>query len=1799
MKTGKKILFLLGFMLVAIFAISPNSVNAANYSVSTFNDLKTRLETSGTTDTITITADINVTGTITIAGNKTITGAKKLVNTMTASANSTMFKVPVGATLTLDGGVTLDGKNKVSAGTANVINEGTLTLKNVTIKNGGYGVYGATSGTAQINITNNAKIDETNTIGVVAYSKVNMTGGTITASKTGIQVNNTSAKLTMSGGTIQGYDETAGSGIDCTNNGSLDISGGTIQIIDPASGDMAPIGHAITYAGQSFTLTDITLGTNQKIYMTSSTGIIDIGTSKPSIIITPSEYTRGRRIVKLTIPSTVTTQAQRDAFFDEIRETVVVDAPKGNDSWMLREEGTTGYMRIWEYPYVTANYLWTNELVTPNVTRQFATSDTQRVWAGETYTTSPITKDHYTLISTPTNASDTMPGEDVDVNYMYKRDQASITVKYIDSDSGNTIETELVKGYVEDNYVSTPKAISGYRVISPEASQTKVFGTDTVVEWQYVKRNTVTVKYIDESTNAPISGQQEVVTEYSYGDVFDQRKIDPIYGYTYSRTTITGATGTTIEGNDVVVTHYYAPNSQVVVKYKDKATQEEIASETVIDGYAGKAYTTSPITIDGYVYNNGTDDHSDNTAGTMSSGTITVEYYYVKLINITIRYVNAATRASIDGYPQVTDQYQEGQTIDRKQIEIPGYTYSNSSSNTTTAGSNDETIIHYYNTTSKIVVRHLDKFDHTIKIKADDDEIIGYAGKPYSTSPLSSLPSDYVYRNDNTGNTSGTMGTSATIVEYYYTKRVPVTIRFIDINTNASLPGYADQTTTYDQGAEYDGRYIGNVGSYTYLNSSVDGADGNKVGATPITITHYYSANSQILVKHVDLNDTNIAVGAAQNVTGYVGDTYTTYPLSGTKLPTNYVYSGRVDGDATGTITSTPKTITYYYVKQVPVTIKYINVNTNDVIEEDKTIYSQGDTIDKKQKDISGYKYIRTENGNVTTVGSSDITITHYYSKDASVIIRHIDKDNHLNEISEPTYLTGNAGESYTATPLTTLPARYVYRGENSGNTTGTFEDEEIEVTFYYTRQAKVTVNYVDKVSGEIIETVSDSVDQNSTLNKKEKEIPEYTYLETTVEGDVNGKVGTEDVTVTHYYAKDSRVIVKYLDKNNNNIALGEEETIIGYEGKTYVTNKLETIPTNYVYRDENTGNTTGNMAAGTTEVVYYYVKRVPVTIKYVDKATQDVLDQRTDIYDEATELDKKQKDFNNYTYLEEITTGTSNNIVGPDDISVTHYYGRNTTVLVRHLDKNNNKIVVAEDEILEGYEGKDYEAVASENLPENYKYEGDNSGNTTGKMARNQFEVDFYYVKQVPVTVNYVDINTDEIIKTVTESYDETTTLDRKERDFDGYTYQKTEVENADGDVIGPDDVTVTHYYAKNTSVIVKYVDQYHPEIEVADRVTIDGFVGKDYETEKLATDPEGYAYRNVNSQNTTGKMTDEKIIVEYYYVKQVPVTVNYVDKFTGDVLDTETEIYDEVTGLDKKEKDFEGYEYSDTTVEGTDTEYVGPDEITITHNYIKQFNLTVKFVDEKTNAEITDKVTIVKKQNDDYTVTAKDVTGYVLAEETTKTGTIGRGDVEVIFYYKKISNGLAVKYIDGITNELLDQDVFEGNVGDYIVAETKVFDGYAIVKEPAEKRVELQADYQEIVFEYNKRVEMIVRGVIQDTGKQVWEYTLTGLEGQTYSTHYEKIDGYELINTSDSINGQFRRDLTEIIYYYGQIELKGDVNLDGYVNSTDAAIVLDCYKSDEPTPEEYLQRGDMDNNNILNAIDAAMILDVFKSNV
>ena len=56
------------------------------------------------------------------------------------------------------------------------------------------------------------------------------------------------------------------------------------------------------------------------------------------------------------------------------------------------------------------------------------------------------------------------------------------------------------------------------------------------------------------------------------------------------------------------------------------------------------------------------------------------------------------------------------------------------------------------------------------------------------------------------------------------------------------------------------------------------------------------------------------------------------------------------------------------------------------------------------------------------------------------------------------------------------------------------------------------------------------------------------------------------------------------------------------------------------------------------------------------------------------------------------------------------------------------------------------------------------------------------------------------------------------------------------------------------------------------------------------------------------------------------------------------------------------------------------------------------------------------------------------------------------------------------------------------------------------------------------------------------------------------------------------------------------GDINNDSYINSTDAAIILDKYKNEGITKTD-LERGDINEDGIINAIDAAMVLDIFKN--
>ena len=82
--------------------------------------------------------------------------------------------------------------------------------------------------------------------------------------------------------------------------------------------------------------------------------------------------------------------------------------------------------------------------------------------------------------------------------------------------------------------------------------------------------------------------------------------------------------------------------------------------------------------------------------------------------------------------------------------------------------------------------------------------------------------------------------------------------------------------------------------------------------------------------------------------------------------------------------------------------------------------------------------------------------------------------------------------------------------------------------------------------------------------------------------------------------------------------------------------------------------------------------------------------------------------------------------------------------------------------------------------------------------------------------------------------------------------------------------------------------------------------------------------------------------------------------------------------------------------------------------------------------------------------------------------------------------------------------------------------------------------------------------------------------------------------VTVTDDENG--KEFITEMIINVMDF-IKGDMNKDGAVNSIDASLVIDRYKTRNISDEDYAI-GDMDENNALNSIDASLIIDLYKNN-
>ena len=858
---------------------------------------------------------------------------------------------------------------------------------------------------------------------------------------------------------------------------------------------------------------------------------------------------------------------------------------------------------------------------------------------------------------------------------------------------------------------------------------------------------------------------------------------------------------------------------------------------------------------------------------------------------------------------------------------------------------------------------------------------------------------------ENGGNTNGVVFTGSGALHVsagnYYENTNGIVANSGTVNISGGSI-YSNGTGVVVQGAT-----VNQTGGSIYSNT--DGVNINNNGNSKFIKTNgNISGNSRYSINHGNVNDGSCRVTGG-TTSGYIYlaqndnyvNSYSSYPGLAVQPSTYWLGRKLVKTDSNavaknefGNVTMAPNGNWYKYIQDNDqyivvwtggnIYVNHINKYTNSVLAKDHLNGNIGDSWTSSSKVIDGYKLFSTPTpSSGTYTSNADITINYEYVKVSNVVAKYID-ENYNTELMSETKAWGQ-GETYTTEKKTI--DEYAYT-RDSGNTTATMGDSDVEVKYYYKKISEgVDVRYIDQVKKTEIKT---------TAHIDGLELDPYTTKAPVIDGYV---------------------------------LVSSKDTI------------------------------TGNMTVAKTTITFEYRKLSDVTARYTDaNYNTKIRDDIVTTYKEGDFYTTDLLEFEGYAYMNDYLVREG--YLGDHDILVEYKYKKiSEGVEAKYIDQV-TKEEIADPVVIPGVEKNPYATYAKDIDGYELVLTPDN---TKGELAVEKITVTYEYRKNSNVTVNHIDEITGlTLVQQQKTKYKQDDPYTTSQADIEGYTCTRVEGQ-ANGTVVR-DNITVTYYYKKDTSVTVKYVDMLDNNKEISEKVVIPGQQNDDYTTTK---------------------------------------------------------------------KDIPGYIFVETSGIVNGKMKYNPSEVI--YKYKKASNVITRHIDANTGNPIVDDVVRVCKQGEKFEAYPQNLEGYIVVEEPDeKTGVMGRDDITKVFKYKKLSKGLVVKYVDILAGDILDQVTYDGNENDSISLEEKTFLGYVLYQRPESDTILLGVEPDEVVYYYKKEIENNLIGIDQETGEQIYEDIVSGIEGEPYTTIPRIVEGYEVVRTPENNNGTFTRDSINIIYEY-----------------------------------------------------------------
>ena len=543
---------------------------------------------------------------------------------------------------------------------------------------------------------------------------------------------------------------------------------------------------------------------------------------------------------------------------------------------------------------------------------------------------------------------------------------------------------------------------------------------------------------------------------------------------------------------------------------------------------------------------------------------------------------------------------------------------------------------------------------------------------------------------------------------------------------------------------------------------------------------------------------------------------------------------------------------------------------------------------------------------------------------------------------------------------------------------------------------------------------------------------------------------------IYYYKLKPAKVIINYLEKDedtddSNNQVLANRTEINGYVDKKYNTNtnhRKETIEHNGKMYTlvEDSENTEGTMSLQDTVVTYYYLQNTKATVRYVERNPETgeiVKDLEEPTIKEGLVGDKfvtNAKNFLGYKLVES-PEKTTINLMKEEQTLIYYYEPVYSGLVENHIDEITGKLL--ETEVHEVQVGTEYN-IPSKNFEGYDVVETKLPENATGTMGEELITVNYYYIKKAVLEVNYIDVLTN---TPLTEQI-----VDNTKHEGDKYTTTAMEFENYDlveipsnveGTMVVETDETgkitnnkteVTYYYAKKSAGVEEHHIDIKTNKEIEEPILHEGHVGDEYEIKAkdflsyklVEKDEEG---NSKLPENAKGTMTEEKIVVNYYYNQPAKVVVHYVEKATGKELE---EINKETGELQSSQVVINGQKDDEYKTEAKEFEYYTLLEKELPQN--AEGKMKVEIVENEKGEKVVNNTIDVYYYYQAKTFNVgveKQITGIVVNGEKRE---ISNGKLEKVEIYRKKTEETSVQVEYKIkvmnTGEIAGTAVIEENI-------------------------------------------------------------------------------------------------------------------------------------------------------------------------